>query len=198
MKAKYRDYCPYFEDLYSFVDNYISHNIHTCNIKEEWNWLYIYPLGYVKNLSLEKTFQKFKIKKNTTTKENMGLIAYLSNKIKYSNLQEHYLILYIINNILYNTDNINTIMKSKKFSEKFNSLQKALSYLSFNMNYSINFNKNMPLINQDFVSEELFKANNILLNDIKSEYFWIPKNIEGYNTFTNFIFILDELFKKFL
>ena len=198
MKTKYSECYSYFEDLYSFIDNYISKYIKNCNLDKEWTWLLIYPIKCVKNFNLEKTYEKFKIKIKTTTKENLGLIAYLSKKIKYSNIQEHFLILYVIYTVLSNTDNLNNLLKSPQFSEKFKSLKRALSYLSFNINYSENFNKNMPLINQNYVSQELFKVSNLLSIENIDEYFWIPKNLKGYNTFQAFISILDDQFKKVL
>ena len=199
MKTKYNNYCFYFEELFSFIDDYISQNIKTCNLDEEWTWLLIYPTKYIKNFNLEKTFKKFRfnIKKNDLN-TNLRLIAYLSKKVKHCNTQEHYLILDIIYNILINIDNLNIVVKSQKFTEKFKKLNRALSYLSFNINYSVNFPKNMSLIDQKFVGDKLFKITNLLFIESIDEYFWIPKRLKGYKNFNEFITILDALFNKIL
>ena len=199
MKMKYNNYSSYFEELYSFIDDYISRNIKTCNLDEEWTWLLIHQTKYIKNFNLTKTFGKFKFKiKKSNLDTNLGLIAYLSKKIKHCNTQEHFLILDIIYNILINIDNLNTVLKLQKYSEKFKKLNRALSYLSFNINYSVNFSKNMALIDQKFVGEILFKITNLLCIESIDEYFWISKRLKGYKNFNEFINILDALFNKIL
>ena len=199
MKAKYKNYCSYFEEFFSFIDDYISLNINACKLDEEWTWLLIYQTKFIKNFNLEKTFKKFKFKiKKNDLNTNLRLINFLSKKIKHCNTQEHYLILDVIYNILINIDNLNIVAKSQKFSEKFKKLNRALSYLSFNINYSVNFPKNMSLIDQIFVGDKLFKITNLLFIESIDEYFWIPKRLKGYKNFNEFITILDELFDKIL
>jgi len=199
MKTKYSNYYIYFEELYSFIDDYISQNINVCNLDKEWTWLLIHQTKYIKKFNLDKTFEKFKFKSiKNTLDSNMKLVAYLSKKVKYCNTQEHYLILDIIYNILINIDNLDFVLKSQKYSENFKKLNRALSYLSFNINFSFNFSRNMPLINQEFVGELLLKITNLLFIESIDEYFWIPKNLKGYKNFNEFITILEALFNKVL
>ena len=47
----------------------------------------------------------------------MKLIANLSKKIKYCNTQEQFLILDVIYNILTNINDLNSIIKSQKYSK---------------------------------------------------------------------------------
>lgn len=197
MKTKYRNCFMYFEELYSFIDDYISQRINTCNLDEEWTWLLIHHTKYIKNFALDKTFEKFKFKiKKNNLNTNLELITYLSKKIKHCNAQEHYLILDLIYNILINIDNLNIVLKSQKYSEKFKKLNRALSYLSFNINFSVNSSNNMTLIDQEFVGEKLFKITNLLFIESIDEYFWIPKKLKGYKTFNEFMTILDIIFNK--
>ena len=199
MKTKYSNYCSDFESLYYFIDDYISQNINTCKLDEEWTWLLIPSTKYIKNFDLDKTFGKFKFKiKKNDLNTNFRLIAYLSKKIKHCNAQEHYLILDIIYNILINIDNIDSLVKSEKYSEEFKKLKRGLSYLSFNINYSYDFSKNSSLIDNKFVSDKLFKISNLLFIDSIDEYFWIPKRLKSYESFTSFIALLDDLFNKIL
>jgi hypothetical protein len=199
IKTKYNDYSSYFEELYSFIDNYISQHIKTCDLKREWTWLLVYHTKHVSNFNLDKTYNKFKLKNNENNmKTNFELIAYLSKKIKYCNSQEHYFILDIIYKILINVDNLNNIAKSPEYSEQFKKLNRALSYLSFNINYSINYEKNMTLIEQKFVAEKLFKICNILFIESIDEYFWLSKRLKGYKNINEFINILDKTFNKIL
>jgi hypothetical protein len=128
MKTKYNDYSSYFEELYSFIDNYISQHIKTCDLKREWTWLLVYHTKHVSNFNLDKTYNKFKLKNNENNmKTNFELIAYLSKKIKYCNSQEHYFILDIIYKILINVDNLNDIAKSPEYSEQFKKLNRAFN-----------------------------------------------------------------------
>jgi hypothetical protein len=71
-------------------------------------------------------------------KTKLDLIAYLSKKINYCNSQEHFFILDILYKILINIDNLNNIVKSAEYSQQFKKLNRALSYLSFKINYSVN------------------------------------------------------------
>ena len=83
MKAKYKNYYSYFEEFFSFIDDYISLNINACKLDEEWTWLLIYQTKFIKNFNLEKTFKKFKFKiKKNDLNTNLRLINFLSKKIK--------------------------------------------------------------------------------------------------------------------
>ena len=199
LKTKYKEHSIYFEELYSFIDEYITDNINSIKIDDdEWTWLLIYPTNYLKNFSLRNTFEKFNFSDTNNLDTNMKLIANLSKKIKYCNTQEQFLILDVIYNILTNINDLNSIIKSQKYSKKMKNLNRALSYLSFNINYSVNLSKNMSFIDQELVADKLFKITNLLFIESLDEYFWIPKSLKGYKSFNEFISILEKLFNKIL
>ena len=198
MKTKYSEYSKYFEELYLFIDYYISQKIKNINLDDNWTWLLIYQINYIPNFKLTKTFEKFKLENNINLDTKVKLIAYLSKKVKYCNTQEHYLILDVIYNILINIDDLNSNIKSQKYCENFRKLNRALSYLSFNINYSMNLPKNMSLIDQEFVGDKLFKIINLLFIESIDEYFWMPKSLKGYKSFNDFVCILDKSFNKIL
>ena len=77
-------------------------------------------------------------------------------------------------------------------------LNRGLSYLSFNINYSVNLSKNMSFIDQQLVADKLFKITNLLFIESIDEYFWIPNNFTGYKNFNEFISILEKLLNKIL
>ena len=199
MKTKYKNESKYFEELYSFIDEYITDNINSIKLDdEEWTWLLIYPTKYIKNFSLRNTFEKFNFTEQNDLDSNIKLISNLSKKIKYCNTQEQFLILDVIYNILVNIDDLNTIIKSQQYSKKMKNLNRALSYLSFNINYSVNLNKNMSFIDQELVADKLFKITNLLFIESLDEYFWIPKSVKGYKSFSEFITIMGNLYNKIL
>ena len=199
MQKKYQDFSEYFGELYSFIDNYIEENIKSISLDDDWTWLFIYSIKFIKNFDLRKTFEKFEVKSEKNNIEtNIKLIAHLSKKVKYCNTQEHFLILDVIYNILINTNNLQNILKAPKFSDKFKKLNRALSYLSFNINYSVNSTKEMSLINPEVVADKLFKITNLLFIESLDEYFWIPKSLKGYKNFNDFATILESVFDKIL
>ena len=199
MAYKYKTLSEYFNDLYSFIDEYIEDNMKTLSFDDDWTWLLIEALKFIKNFSLRKSFEKFEIKvdqNDVATK--VKLIAYLSKKVKYCNTQEHFLILDVIYNILINMNDLPNVLKSPKFSDKFKKLNRALSYLSFNVNYSMNSSEDITFIDKEIVGDKLFKITNLLFKDSLDEYFWIPKNLNSYKKLNDFIFILESLFNKVL
>ena len=199
MQKKYQDFSEYFGELYSFIDNYIEENIKSISLDDDWTWLFIYSIKFIKNFDLRKTFEKFEVKSEKNNIEtNIKLIAHLSKKVKYCNTQEHFLILDVIYNILINTNNLQNILKAPKFSDKFKKLNRALSYLSFNINYSVNSTKEMSLINPEVVADKLFKITNLLFIESLDEYFWIPKSLKGYKNFNDFATILESVFEFYI
>ena len=199
MENKYKNFSEYFGNLYSFIDDYIEENVDTVSLGEDWTWIYIYSTKFIKNFELNKTYQKFEINyERTSFEQNVKLIIFLAKKIKYCNTQEHFLILDVIYNILININDLQTILKTPKYSEKFKKLNRALSYLSFNNNYSMDFSQNMSLINQELVGNKLFKITNLLFIESLDEYFWMPKTLRGYRNFNEFISILEFKFDKIL
>ena len=200
MQNQYKVFSEYFEKLYTFIDNYIEENIDSISLEEDWTWLFIHFIKFIKGFDLRKTFEKFNIniEKNNILETNIKLIAHLSKKVKYCNTQEHFLILDVIYNILININDLPNVLKAPKFSDKFKKLNRALSYLSFNINYSMDLKDNMSLIDQKIVGDRLFKITNLLFIDSIDEYFWIPKTLKGYKNFNDFITILESVFDKSL
>ena len=199
MENKYKNFSEYFGNLYSFIDDYIEENVNTISLDKDWTWIYIYSTKFIKNFELIKTYQKFEINyERTIFEQNINLIIFLAKKIKYCNTQEHFLILDVIYNILININDLQTILKTPKYSEKFKKLKRALSYLSFNNNYSTDFSQNMSLINQELVGYKFFKITNLLFIESSDEYFWIPKTLRGYRNFNEFISLLEFKFDKIL
>ena len=132
MADKFKSFSEYFTDLYSFIDDYIDDNIKKISLDDDWTWLLIYSIDFIENFDLRKTYEKFGIKVDKNNVEaKVKLIAHLSKKVKYCNTQEHFLILDVIYNILINMNNLQNVLKSPKFSDKFKKLNRALSYLSF-------------------------------------------------------------------
>ena len=199
MQTKYKNCSNYFEELYSFIDEYIEENIKEISVDNDWTWILISSIKFIKNFDLSKTYEKFKINiDKDNVEENVKLISFLSKKVKYCNTQERLLILDVIYYILINFNDIPKILKTNKFSEKFKKLNRALSYLSFNINFSIDSSENMSLIDQRLVGDKLFKITNLLFIESLDEYFWIPKNLRGYKNFKEFIQILEKVFNKSL
>ena len=60
MKTKYKNCSSEFEELYSFIYDYISLNIKACNLEKEWVWFLIYPENIIKNFCFKKLFQNLK------------------------------------------------------------------------------------------------------------------------------------------
>ena len=200
METKYKEYSTYFEELYSFIDIYIFEHINALTLDDNWTWLLIYSINYIKNFDLKYSFDKFKlnINNNIDLDTKIELISNLSKKIKYCNTQEQFLILDVIYNILINENDLNTVIKLKKYEKKMKNLNRCLSYLSFNINYSVNLSKNMSFIDQQLVADRLFKITNLLFIESIDEYFWIPNNFTGYKNFNEFISILEKLLNKIL
>ena len=199
MQTKYKNCSNYFEELYPFIDEYIEENIKEISVDNDWTWILISSIKFIKNFDLSKTYEKFKINiDKDNVEENVKLISFLSKKVKYCNTQERLLILDVIYYILINFNDIPKILKTNKFSEKFKKLNRALSYLSFNINFSIDSSENMSLIDQRLVGDKLFKITNLLFIESLDEYFWIPKNLRGYKNFKEFIQILEKVFNKSL
>ena len=93
-----------------------------------------------------------------------------------------FLILAVIYHILINFNDLANILKTPKYSEKFKKLNRALSYLSFNINYSEQPSQSMSLIGPEIVGERLFKITNLLFIESlqhKNKRFvnFSPKNI---------------------
>ena len=207
MENKYKNFSEYFWNLYFFIDDYIEKNVDTISLDEDWTWIYIHSTKFIKNFGLNKTFEKFKINQEKTSfEQNVNLIRFLSKKVKYCNTQEQFLILDVIYHILININDLQTILKTPKYSQTFQKLNRALSYLSLNINYLMNFSKNMSVNEQDLVKDigdKLFKITNLLFIESLDEYFWMPKTLRGYRSFNEFIAILEiefdkKLFKKSL
>ena len=158
MAYKYEALSEYFNDLYSFIDDYIEDNMNTLSLDNDWTWLLIDAVKFIENFNLRKTFEKFEIKVDKNDLESkVKLIAYLSKKVKYCNTQEHFLILDVIYYILINIDDLQNVLKSPKFSDEFKKLNRALSYLSYNVNYSMNSSEDMTFIDKEIVADKLFK-----------------------------------------
>ena len=198
MKIKNNAYSEYFEELYSFIDFYISDNLKSIVLDDEWAWLLIYPFNYIDNFDLKYTFDKFNIKNSMDLDTKIKLISHLSKKIKYCNTQEHLLILDVIYNILTSINDLNSVTKLPKYNQQMKNLNRGLSYLSFNINYSVNFSKMMSFIEQELVAEKIFKITNLLFIESIDEYFWMPKNIQKYKSFIEFISVMEQLFNKIL
>ena len=199
MRFKFKKFSEQFETLYSFIDEYIKKNIKSISLDEDWTWILIDSIKFIKNFDLSKTYEKFKIKiEKDDMDTNINLIADLSKKVKYCNTQEHFLILDVIYNILINMKDLPKALKSPKYTNKFKKLNRALSYLSFNINYSRDLSLNMSLINQEVVGDKLFKITNFLFIDTLDEYFWIPKSLKAYKNFNDFIQLLGFKFDKVL
>ena len=199
MADKFKSFSEYFTDLYSFIDDYIDDNIKKISLDDDWTWLLIYSIDFIENFDLRKTYEKFGIKVDKTNVEaKVKLIAHLSKKVKYCNTQEHFLILDVIYNILINMNNLQNVLKSPKFFDKFKKLNRALSYLSFNINFSMNSSEDFTLIDKEIVGDKLFKITNLLFKDSLDEYFWIPKNLNAYKNLNDFVLVLEALFNKVL
>ena len=199
MQNNFKSFSEYFADLYAFIDEYIKENINDISLDEDWTWLVIYSIKFIKKFNLQQTYEKFEI--NIEKKDidaNINLIAFLSKKIKYCNTQEQFLILDVIYHILINFNDLANILKTPKYSEKFKKLNRALSYLSFNINYSEQPSQSMSLIGPEIVGERLFKITNLLFIESLDEYFWIPKTLVGYKNFNEYILILEQVFDKYL
>ena len=198
MATKYSEQSKYFEELYSFIDIYISENFNSILLDDEWTWLLIYPFNYINNFDLKYTYDKFNIKNDMNLDTKIKIISHLSKKIKYCNTQEHFLILDVIYKIFININDLHSVVKLPKYNKKMKNLNRGLSYLSFNINYSMNFSKNMSFIEQELVGEKIFKITNLLFIESIDEYFWIPKNIHRYKSFNEFISVMEKLFNKIL
>ena len=199
METKFNNFSKDFAKLYTFIDEYIIDNIKEISIDTDWTWINIYSIKFIKSFDLTKTFEKFKNNSDKeNSEENIKLISFLSKKIKYCNTQERYLILDVIYYMLINFNDLPKLLKTNKYYEQFKKLIKALTFLSFNTNFSINSSQNMSLINEDLVGEKLFKITNLLFIESLDEYFWIPKNLRGYKNFNDFIQILEKNFNKSL
>ena len=198
MKIKYKDYSSYFEELYSFIDIYISENIKSLKLDDEWTWLLIYPINFIKNFDLKYSFEKFNFNENIDLDNKIKLIANLSKKIKYCNTQEQLLILDVIYNILNNISDLQNVIKQVKYTEKIKKLNRGLSYLSFNKNYSLIYTKNMSFIEQSLVAIRIFKITNLLFIESIDEFFWMPKSLLDCQNYNEFITIMEKLFNKIL
>ena len=199
MQYKFKNYSNYFEELYSFIDEYIDENIKEKSLEQDWEWLFIYSIKYIKKFDLSKSYEKFiKNINKDNLEQNIDLIAFLSKKVKYGNTQERFLILDVIYYILINFKDLPKIQRMNKYSSKFKKLNRGLSFLSFNINFSMKSDDNMSPIDQELVGDKLFKITNLLFIESLDEYFWIPKTLIGYKNFNEFIQILDRKFNKSL
>ena len=205
MENKFEKFSEYFKDFYSFIDDYIKDNIN--NIKNtdsnslynDWIWLYISSFNYIKKFNLPKTFRHFGINtERDNTELNVKLISYLGKKMKYCNTQENFVILDVVYYILINMENLPNIMTSQKYSGEFKKLNRALSFLYFNINNLMHSEEDNQSLELELISDRFFKIKNFLFIDSVDEYFWIPKSVKIYTKFNDFLYSLEELFNKII
>ena len=199
MENNYKNFSKYFADFYSFIDDYIVKNFHSITFDKEWTWLLISSIDYIKNFKLNKTYEKFEmgvVKNNVEL--NVKLITFLSKKLKYCNIQENHLILDVLYYILINMNDLQNILKREKFAANFKKINKALSFLYFNINYLMESNENIPLTDLELIADRFVKITNLLFIESVDEYFWIPKSLKLYRNYNDFMSILEYLFSKIL
>ena len=154
-------------------------NFHSITFDKEWTWLLISSIDYIKNFKLNKTYEKFEmgvVKNNVEL--NVKLITFLSKKLKYCNIQENHLILDVLYYILINMNDLQNILKREKFAANFKKINKALSFLYFNINYLMESNENIPLTDLELIADRFVKITNLLFIESVDEYFWIPKSLK--------------------
>ncbi len=195
--VKFENYAIYFEELYNFIDEYMSENLNEINLND-WKWIFISQTKFIKNFEPTKTYSKFKINLKKNYGEFVELIGFLNERIKYLNDIEIFITLESIYFMLINIKNLEEIIKQKEFSEQFQKLNSSLSFLCFNINLSTNCSQLTGLIDPILICEKLFKITNLLFNESLDEYFWIPKSLEKYTSFNEFIQILNKSYNKCL
>ena len=61
MQNNFKSFSEYFDDLYAFIDEYIKENINDISLDEDWTWLVIYSIKFIKKFNLQQTYEKFEI-----------------------------------------------------------------------------------------------------------------------------------------